>query len=113
MARASFNIETPASYASRTTQTKKLETASRHALERYEHATEAVRDMEMWLGIESRWGPDDSQWQDTAKLVANREYRRAVDNLEGLVVARIFELTKMNRAGTGMQCILPRDFAYV
>ncbi|KIK17516.1 hypothetical protein PISMIDRAFT_15072 [Pisolithus microcarpus 441] len=29
------------------------------------------------------------------------EYRRALDNLESLVVVRLFELTKMNRAGTG------------
>ncbi|KAG1840303.1 hypothetical protein DFJ58DRAFT_718410 [Suillus subalutaceus] len=35
------------------------------------------------------------------RLVANRKYQRALDRLEGLVVARIFELAKMNRAGTG------------
>ncbi|KAG1903499.1 uncharacterized protein F5891DRAFT_923828, partial [Suillus fuscotomentosus] len=33
-------------------------------------------------------------------LVANHKLQRALDNLEGLVVARIFELSKMNRAGT-------------
>ncbi|KAF9230658.1 hypothetical protein BU15DRAFT_57031, partial [Melanogaster broomeanus] len=36
-------------------------------------------------------------------LVANREYRRALDRLESLVVARIFELSKINRAGTALQ----------
>ena len=30
-----------------------------------------------------------------------RKYQRSLDNLEGLVVARIFELTKMNRSQTG------------
>ncbi|KAG1721163.1 hypothetical protein EDD22DRAFT_983130 [Suillus occidentalis] len=36
-----------------------------------------------------------------SSLVANRKLQRALDNLEGLVVARIFELSKMNRVGTG------------
>ena len=34
-------------------------------------------------------------------LVAQRKYQCALDNLESLVVACIFELGKMNRAGTG------------
>lgn len=33
--------------------------------------------------------------------MANRKYQCALDRLEGLIVAHIFELTKMNRVGTG------------
>lgn len=101
------------SYASRARQTNRLETAFRHALERYEQAAEGVRDIEARLGIKDRWSPGDPQWEETAKLVANREYRRAVDALEGLVVSRIFELSKMNRTGTGVQCVTRRDPADV
>ncbi|KAG1805541.1 uncharacterized protein BJ212DRAFT_1570838 [Suillus subaureus] len=49
----------------------------------------------MWKHIE------DGEWQRAGRLVANRKYQHALDRLEGLVVAHIFELAKMNRAGTG------------
>ena len=55
----------------------------------------------MKLGITSRWKPGDVEWQNAGCLVAQRKYRCALDHLESLVVARIFELGKMNRAGTG------------
>lgn len=55
----------------------------------------------MKLGVTRRWTPDDIEWKDAGRLVANRKFQRALDSLEGLVVARIFELSKMNRAGTG------------
>ena len=53
------------------------------------------------LGIHPRWMPDDPDWQAAAKLVTEREYHRSLDHLKGLVVAHLFELSKMNRAGTG------------
>ncbi|KAG1862656.1 hypothetical protein F4604DRAFT_1882281 [Suillus subluteus] len=55
----------------------------------------------------------DSQTRNTCKAESARRhtledydknmrlYQLALDRLEGLIVARIFELTKMNRAGTG------------
>ncbi|KAG1906113.1 uncharacterized protein F5891DRAFT_1125597 [Suillus fuscotomentosus] len=43
----------------------------------------------------------DPDWQNTGRLVTNQKYQHALDMLEGLVVACIFELTKMNRSGTG------------
>ncbi|KAI6105166.1 hypothetical protein EDD16DRAFT_1486159, partial [Pisolithus croceorrhizus] len=46
--------------------------------------------------------PEDAEWQHVGRLVTNREYQRALDHLEGLVVPWIFELLKMNRAGMGM-----------
>ncbi|EGO04754.1 hypothetical protein SERLA73DRAFT_44436 [Serpula lacrymans var. lacrymans S7.3] len=36
-------------------------------------------------------------------MVAMRKYQRALDHLEGLIVARIFELSKMNHSQTGEQ----------
>jgi hypothetical protein len=33
--------------------------------------------------------------------VANRRYQRALDKLQGLVIARLFELTKCHMSGTG------------
>ncbi|KIK14545.1 hypothetical protein PISMIDRAFT_31905, partial [Pisolithus microcarpus 441] len=51
--------------------------------------------------VSQRWTPEDKEWQHAGHLVANQEYRHVLDTLESLVVAQLFELTKMNRAGTG------------
>jgi hypothetical protein len=61
----------------------------------------AVQELEQKLEIQTRWTPEDEEWQWAAGLVVNREYQGTLDNLEGLIVACIFELTRMNRAGTG------------
>ncbi|KAH7904942.1 hypothetical protein BJ138DRAFT_1118930 [Hygrophoropsis aurantiaca] len=81
--------------------TAKTETVRRHALENYDNALAVVQVLEAKLEITRRWVPSDSEWQQAEKLVANRTYQRALDTLESLIVSRIFELTKMNRAGTG------------
>ncbi|THU84381.1 hypothetical protein K435DRAFT_589530, partial [Dendrothele bispora CBS 962.96] len=58
-----------------------------------------VRMLEQRLGITERWTPGTEQWEKTKKMVSSATYQRAVD--KGLVVARLFELTKMNMSGTG------------
>ncbi|KAF9229996.1 hypothetical protein BU15DRAFT_57705 [Melanogaster broomeanus] len=75
--------------------------AFRHVQEAYEEDLRSVQALEIKLDIPQRWEPEDDAWQNAGHLVANREYRRALDHLESLVVARIFELSKINRAGTG------------
>ncbi|KAG2126906.1 hypothetical protein DEU56DRAFT_958995 [Suillus clintonianus] len=81
--------------------TRNAESARRHALEDHERYLKLVQALECRLEIEKRWTPHDAEWQRVGRLVANRKYQRALDRLEGLIVARIFELTRMNRAGTG------------
>ncbi|KAG2119721.1 uncharacterized protein F5147DRAFT_647616 [Suillus discolor] len=58
-------------------------------------------ELEMKLGMDKHWQPEDIEWQNTGWLIANRKFQLALDTLEGLIVARIFKLSKMNRAGTG------------
>ncbi|KAH7914663.1 hypothetical protein BJ138DRAFT_999608 [Hygrophoropsis aurantiaca] len=82
-------------------RTRKNETARRHAQEIYDNDLKVVQLLEARLELTRRWVPGDAEWEHAATLVANRKYQRALDTLEGLVVARIFELTKMNRSGTG------------
>lgn len=81
--------------------TRKRETTRRHAQENYEKDLKVVQELEGRLGITRRWVPEDEEWQAAARLVANRKYQRALDNVERLVVSRIFELSKMNQSGTG------------
>jgi hypothetical protein len=51
--------------------------------------------------IDDRWEVDSQVYKDTAKLLVERSYRRAIDNLERLVVQRLFELTKLGMNGVG------------
>ena len=81
--------------------TRKAETARRHALENHDKTLNAVQVLELKLDITQRWEPEGGEWQRTGRLVAMRKYQRALDVLEGLIVARMFKLTKMNRSQTG------------
>ncbi|KAG1898800.1 uncharacterized protein F5891DRAFT_1129380 [Suillus fuscotomentosus] len=81
--------------------TVRLETAHCHALENYEKDLKIIHNLEMKLGVDKDWQPEDTKWQNAGRLVANRKYQLALDMLKGLIVARIFKLSKMNRAGTG------------
>lgn len=81
--------------------TRRKETMHRHAQETYEKNLKAVQELEGRLGITRRWVLEDGEWQAATRLVANRKYQRALDNVEQLVVSRIFELSKMNQSGTG------------
>ncbi|KAH7905207.1 hypothetical protein BJ138DRAFT_1018025 [Hygrophoropsis aurantiaca] len=94
-------ITAPPTYNQDVATTTRREAARRHAIERYDTSVKVVQDLERRLEIARRWTPDDPEWQNAGKLVANRKYQRALDTLEALIVSRLFELSKMNRAGTG------------
>ncbi|KAF8207400.1 hypothetical protein K438DRAFT_1904642 [Mycena galopus ATCC 62051] len=65
-------------------------------------AVETVQTTEHRLSIEVRWTTEDPEWIQAAELVTMRRYRRAIDTLEGLVVKRILELTKVNQSGLAL-----------
>lgn len=90
--------------------TRTIETKRRHLLERRDNALEAVQELEEKLGIleNGRWDPSSAEWTAAGEKVRLRKYRRALDILEGLVVARIFELSKMNLSETGMLSVTLR-----
>ena len=81
--------------------TTSAETARRHALESKKHNLAAVQVLECKLNITQRWTPDSVEWKQAAEKVSMRRYQHCIDALEGLVVARMFELTKMNMSQTG------------
>ncbi|KAJ7065958.1 hypothetical protein B0H15DRAFT_958433 [Mycena belliarum] len=72
-----------------------------HAIELHQHILLAVQDLEVRMGLVHRWVPDSEEWREAAIMVQRRRYQRALDELQGLIVARLFELTKMNMSGTG------------
>ncbi|KAG6809956.1 hypothetical protein H0H92_013921 [Tricholoma furcatifolium] len=81
------------------------ETRLRHALEDVERATEAVQELEAKMSIEQRWTPASPEWVQAALKAGQRQYQQCLDELERLVVSRIFELTKMNMSQTGKKHI--------
>jgi len=101
---AQFHHLTPESVGQRDT-TQATETARRHALERLRVELDKVQSLETRMGIAQRWEPEMEQWKAAAKKVSLRRYQRCLDKLEGLVVARIFELTKMNQSNTGVRIL--------
>ncbi|KAG1806949.1 hypothetical protein EV424DRAFT_1474248 [Suillus variegatus] len=77
-----------ASYDGQVKNTRKAKSTRRHTLEDYNRHLKLAQVLECKL-------------EKVGRLVANRKYQCALDRLEGLIVAHIFELTKMNRVGTG------------
>ncbi|KAJ6459907.1 hypothetical protein C8R45DRAFT_1056176 [Mycena sanguinolenta] len=88
-------------YEAGAAETRRLETQRRHALETFSKTLAAVQDLEVRLGVVRRWEPEDAEWVAAANMVVNRRYQRALDELEGLVVARMFELSKAHMSDTG------------
>lgn len=82
-------------------KTRPVETKRRHAIEDRDDLKKEVQVLEMRLGIKTRWTPSSAEWERTKQLVNTAKFQRALDKLEGLIVARLFELTKLNMSRTG------------
>lgn len=63
-----------------------------------------VQELEMRLQISERWTSESPEWGAAVKDIHERQYQKALDALEFLVVQRIFELTKANQSETGQLC---------
>ncbi|KAJ7075628.1 hypothetical protein B0H15DRAFT_925383 [Mycena belliarum] len=96
-------LEDPSSanYEQNAATTRRLETQRRQAIELRDNLVVAVHELEVRLDVAERWQPGSDEWSEAAVMVAQRRYQRALDHLHGLVIARLFELTKCNMSGTG------------
>ena len=102
-----WTVITPQSIVNTRDLTQSIETERRHAQEVEARDLLVVQNLEIKLGIVNRWVPADDEWKQAAVMVGKRRYQRCLDSLEGLVVARMFELTKMNMSQTGVcGCLL-------
>lgn len=68
---------------------------------------EAIRAMESKLKVTEWWTPESDEWKAADTSLAEREYQRAISRLEGVAVARLFELEKANQAATGELAFVP------
>ncbi|KAF6751976.1 hypothetical protein DFP72DRAFT_1033987 [Ephemerocybe angulata] len=80
---------------------KSPEAQRRAAQENVDRTLRVVQDLEIKLDIKIRWTADSDEWKKEEARVARRTYQRCLDELERLIVSRMFELTKMNMSGTG------------
>ena len=92
-------------------QTRLLEGAHMCGLDSLLLLQREAEDYESKLGIQVQWMEHSEEWKWADRSMAEVEYEKAINCLEGLVVARMFELSKMNQAGTGelfrsVQCLI-------
>lgn len=79
--------------------------------ERHAQVLTEVVSMELKMGIARRWQPSDQHYIDTLKYMTERDYHRALDKLHRLVVQRLFELSRLNLARTGISITTRLDTA--
>ena len=53
------------------------------------------------MGIEKQWDPLSPKYLEMLSYLATRKYQRALEELQQLVVQRLFELHRMNISATG------------
>lgn len=98
-------VTTPASntreYEANSLTTHRAEARRLHAIEEHRRLDIEIRELELLMGVESRWTPATQQYIDAVKYLKERKYRRALDKLQGLVIQRLFELHKLNLSRTG------------
>ncbi|KIK52566.1 hypothetical protein GYMLUDRAFT_1028696, partial [Collybiopsis luxurians FD-317 M1] len=68
-----------------------------------------VQALEEKLGISKRWVDGCEEWELAKRSVREANYCRALDKLKWWLVAKMFEMARLNIAGTGM-CILMSPF---
>ena len=98
---AASRLTEPPNVIDKISQFRRVTAIRRATWESYEFLHQEVMRLEDELEISERWTPDSPQWKEAVKYNNIRDYQRAVDKLEGLVVQRLFELTKANLLGTG------------
>ncbi|KAF6757867.1 hypothetical protein DFP72DRAFT_1108913 [Ephemerocybe angulata] len=88
-------------YETETSQTRKLETDRKHARAKVDGLRYEITAMELKLGLTTRWHPGMPQYKETVQYIHDRSYRKALDELQRLVVQRLFELHRLGLSGIG------------
>ncbi|RPD53405.1 hypothetical protein L226DRAFT_548449 [Lentinus tigrinus ALCF2SS1-7] len=78
---------------------KRVRTRARTAHSRWAIAEENVLQIEDDLGIEKRWMSGSREYLEALEELQFWKYRCVLDNLERLVIQRMFELTKLGMSG--------------
>ncbi|KAK1228181.1 hypothetical protein PQX77_008784 [Marasmius sp. AFHP31] len=79
-------------------QVNKIKARNISTFKRYERLAETLEDYVMEHGIQ-RWTIGSPEYRQAQDGLKERGYQRALEELEKLVVQRLFELTKLNMSG--------------
>ncbi|KAJ7300506.1 hypothetical protein DFH08DRAFT_919255 [Mycena albidolilacea] len=60
-----------------------------------------VEDLEQKLGVETWWTSNSPQWTATDAALKKHKYLDALDEIEQIILAQLFEMTKVHQSGTG------------
>ena len=71
------------------------------AYSKLQNAESYVETLENSLQIEERWSTASPEYESFYQENVLTNYERSLDELERLVVMRLFELVKMSASGTG------------
>ncbi|KAI0039276.1 hypothetical protein FA95DRAFT_1585319 [Auriscalpium vulgare] len=77
------------------------EAERRAAVAKLTLAQNVVAVLERELGLAEAWTANSPEYQRNLGILQRTKFDKAVDQLEGLVVQRLFELAKANMSGTG------------
>ena len=72
------------------------------AYAKLQNAEAFTAHIEMQLQVEERWEIGGDAYKQYKQEASLRQYRVALDELERLVVMRLFELSKLSLSGTGV-----------
>lgn len=88
-------------YASSARTTARLEVQRQSAMDEALLAIRAISDLETKLQLSVRWVEDDPEYKATLEYIRLRDYHRALDSIQRLVVQRLFEVARANLSGMG------------
>jgi hypothetical protein len=80
---------------------RRITTRKTTSFQRWVVKSEEVIQYEEEHNIPVRWIPTMQEYQDGLVVIRERKYRRAIDDLERLVVQRLFEMKKLGMNGVG------------
>ncbi|KAI0323448.1 hypothetical protein GY45DRAFT_1349791 [Cubamyces sp. BRFM 1775] len=86
-------------YNSDARRTRRIEAARRSAFDELTLAIQAVGDLEVRLEVDNPWTPTHPKYQETLSRIQHREFHRALDRVQQLVMQRLLELSKANMSG--------------
>ncbi|KAI0080203.1 hypothetical protein K474DRAFT_1590508 [Panus rudis PR-1116 ss-1] len=104
---SSYEFSAPSSnvssYAAEASNTAKLERRRQKAVEEYDRVHSEVIEMEIRMNIapSERWTPSSPQYISTLEFMEERQYHKALEKVQRLVIQHLFELHKLNLAQTG------------
>jgi hypothetical protein len=81
--------------------TRQIEADRRASLDNLLTLQRTVGELERKLAVAERWTPDSQEWKDAQKMENEWDYLQALQKLEAVAVARLFELSKAFQSGTG------------